>query len=122
MLRLCIHECRETIVREVAVSARERKNNRRDIMVTVDQLMARSLVTMDAGMSAMEAAKLMKSHKQGSVLITRDRYIVGSVTETDIIRRVVGAERVPYYVPVEEIMSAPVIGIDWRRPIQRPPI
>jgi hypothetical protein len=37
MLRLCIHECRETIVPEVAVSARERKNNRRDIMVTVDQ-------------------------------------------------------------------------------------
>ena len=86
-------------------------------MVTVDQLMARSLVSMDAGMSAMEAAKLMKSHKVGSVLITRDRYIVGIVTEPDIIRKVVGAERVPYYVPVEEIMSSPVIGIDWRRRI-----
>ena len=31
--------------------------------------------------------------------------------------KVVGAERVPYYVPVEEIMSSPVIGIDWQRPI-----
>ena len=86
-------------------------------MVTVDQLMAKNLVSMDEGMSAMEAAKLMRSHKVGSVFIKRDRRIVGIVTETDIIRRVVGAERIPYYVPVEEIMSSPVIGIDRQRPI-----
>ena len=86
-------------------------------MVTVEQLMAKSLVNIKAGMSAMEAAKLMKNHKVGSVLVKRDNRIVGIVTEPDIIRKVIGAERVPYYVPVEEIMSSPVIGIDRRRPI-----
>jgi CBS domain-containing protein len=86
-------------------------------MVTVDQLMAKRLVNMDAGMSAMEAAKLMKVHKVGSVLIKRDDRIVGIVTEADIVRKVIGTERVPYYVRVEEIMSSPVIGIDWRRPV-----
>lgn len=86
-------------------------------MVTVDQLMAKSLVNMDAGMSAMEAAKLMKIHKVGSVLVKRDNRIVGIVTEPDIIRKVIGAERIPYYVRVEEIMSSPVVGIDSRRPL-----
>jgi CBS domain-containing protein len=86
-------------------------------MVTVDQLMAKSLVNMEADMSAMEAAKLMRIHKVGSVLVKRDNRIVGIVTEPDIIRKVVGAERVPYYVRVDEIMSSPVIGIDWRRPV-----
>jgi CBS domain-containing protein len=65
----------------------------------------------------MDAAKLMKTHKIGSVFVKRDNRIVGIVTEPDIIRKVIGAERVPYYVPVEEIMSSPVIGINWQRPI-----
>ncbi len=86
-------------------------------MVTVDQLMAKSLVNIEACRSAMEAAKLMKTHKIGSVFVKRDNRIVGIVTEPDIIRKVIGAERVPYYVPVEEIMSSPVIGINWQRPI-----
>jgi CBS domain-containing protein len=86
-------------------------------MITVDQLMSVSLVNIEAGTSAIEAAKLMKTYKVGSVFVKKDNRIIGIVTEPDIIRKVVGAERVPYYVPVEDIMSSPVIGIDWRRPI-----
>lgn len=86
-------------------------------MLTVDQLMTKSLVNIESGRSAIDAAKLMKTHKVGSVFVQKDNRIIGIVTEPDIIRKVVGAERVPYYVPVEEIMSSPVIGIDWRRPI-----
>jgi len=86
-------------------------------MITVDQLMTRNLVGIQCGTSAIEAAKLMKAHKVGSVFVKQDDRIVGIVTEPDIIRKVVGAERVPYYVPVEDIMSSPVIGIDSRRPI-----
>jgi CBS domain-containing protein len=86
-------------------------------MLTVDQLMTKSLVNIEYGRSAIEAAKLMKTHKVGSVFVQKDNRIIGIVTEPDIIRKVVGAERVPNYVPVEEIMSSPVIGIDWRRPI-----
>ena len=86
-------------------------------MLTVDQLMTKSLVNIESGRSAIEAAKLMTTHKVGSVFVQKDNRIIGIVTEPDIIRKVVAADRVPYYVPVEEIMSSPVIGIDWRRPI-----
>jgi CBS domain-containing protein len=86
-------------------------------MTTVEQLMTKSLVNIDSGTSTTEAAKLMKTFKIGSVFVKRDNRIIGIVTEPDIIRKVVGAERTPSYVPVEEIMSSPVIGIDWRRPI-----
>lgn len=86
-------------------------------MVTVGQIMTRHIVQLDAGMSAIEAAKLMKAHKVGSVLVKRDDAIVGIVTEPDIVRKVVGADRVPSFIPVEEIMSSPVVGIDERRPI-----
>jgi len=56
-------------------------------MVTVEQLMAKSLVNIEAAMSAMEAAKMMKKHQVGSVLVKRDHRIVGIVTEPDIIRK-----------------------------------
>lgn len=86
-------------------------------MVTVSHVMTRHLVQIEAGTSAIEAAKLMTIHKVGSVFVKQDHRYIGIVTEPDIVRKVVGAERVPYYIPVEDIMSSPIVGIDERRPI-----
>ena len=87
-------------------------------MVTVNQIITDRIVKIDAGMSTIEAAKLMAQHKIGSVFVKHADQIIGIVTEPDIVRKVVGTERVPYYVPVEEIMSSPVVSIDGRRPIR----
>ncbi|MFO0705887.1 MAG: CBS domain-containing protein [Nitrospira sp.] len=86
-------------------------------MVTVGTLMKKELVTVDAGTSVVEAAKLMKACHVGSVLVSQDRKVVGIVTESDIVRKFVGADRVPYFIPVKEIMSSPVLGIEEQRPI-----
>ena len=86
-------------------------------MVTVSQIMTRSIIQLEAGTSAIDAAKLMKTHKIGSVFVKKKQDIIGIVTEPDIVRKVVGTDRVPYFIPVEDIMSSPVIGIDERRPI-----
>lgn len=86
-------------------------------MVTVGHVMTRSVVHIEAGTSAIEAAKVMAAHKIGSVVVRKNKHCVGIVTEPDIVRKVVGAERMPYYIPVEEIMSSPIVGIDERRPI-----
>lgn len=86
-------------------------------MVTVGQLMKKDLVTVDAGTSVIEAAKLMKACNVGSVLVAHQQRIVGIVTESDIVKKVIGADRGPYFVPVEEIMSSPIVGIEERRPI-----
>ncbi len=84
-------------------------------MVTVGQLMRQDLVTVDAGTSVVEAAKLMKACNVGSVLVAQMNRIVGIVTESDVVRKFVGAEKAPYFVPVEEIMSSPVVSIEERR-------
>jgi CBS domain-containing protein len=86
-------------------------------MITVDRLMTRQMVNIEAGISAIEAAKIMKTHKIGSLFVKQKDRIIGIVTEPDIIRKVVGAERVLYCIPVEDIMSSPVIGIDGRRSV-----
>ena len=86
-------------------------------MVTINQLMTRQVLTLPTGTSVVEAARVMNNNKIGSVFIHQNDRIVGIVTEPDIVRKVVGESRQPFFVPVESIMSAPVIGIDERRPI-----
>jgi CBS domain-containing protein len=69
------------------------------------------------GTSATTVAKLMNERHVGSVFVEQDGHIVGIVTEPDIVRKVVGAERTANLAKVEEIMSSPVISIDGRRPL-----
>lgn len=86
-------------------------------MVTVSQLMKRDLVSVDSGTSVVEAAKLMKACNVGSVLVFHDHQIIGIVTESDVVKKFVGADKTPYFVAVEDIMSCPLIGIEERRPL-----
>ena len=86
-------------------------------MVTVGTLMQREPVTVEAGTSVVEVAKLMKTCNVESVLVARKAQIIGMVTESDVVKKFVGAERAPYFVPVEDIMSSPVPGIEERRPL-----
>ncbi len=86
-------------------------------MITVGQLMKKDIVTVDTGTSVVEAAKLMKACNVESVLVAQKSRIVGIVTESDIVKKFVGADRAAYFIPVEEIMSSPIVGIDERRPL-----
>lgn len=86
-------------------------------MITVDRLMTSRTVNIETGTSVIDVAKLMKNHKIGSVFVTKHDRIVGIVTEPDIVRKVVGADRVSDGIAVEDIMSSPVIGIDGRRSV-----
>jgi CBS domain-containing protein len=86
-------------------------------MITVGQLMNRELVTAPGTMSAVDAAKLMSRRKIGSVFVEHNHHIVGIVTESDIVRKVVGTDQESSDFPIATIMSAPIIGIDERRPI-----
>ena len=86
-------------------------------MVTVGNLMQKEPVTVEAGTSVVEVAKLMRTYNVESVLVTHKAQIIGIVTESDVVKKFVGAEKVTYYVPVEEIMNSPVPGIEERRPL-----
>ena len=86
-------------------------------MVTVSQLMRRNLISVQPGTSVADAAKVMRERQIGSVFVKQSQRIVGIVTEPDIVRKVVGADLPPRGLVVEEIMSAPVVGIEETRPI-----
>jgi len=86
-------------------------------MVKVEQLMKKNLVAVEAGTLVVDAAKVMRFHDVGSVLVSEKGRIVGIVTESDLVKKFLGGEKVPYFISVEQIMSSPVIGIEGDRPI-----
>ncbi len=86
-------------------------------MVTVGQLMNHKLVTGPGTMTTVEAARSMSAHRVGSILVEHDHHLVGIVTESDIVRKVLGTGQEPSLFPIGVIMSAPLVDIDERRPI-----
>src|SRR5262245_51149154 len=86
-------------------------------MIRVGQVMTHNLVTAETGTSVVEAAKLMRTHRVGSILVVERGQIIGIVTETDIVRKFAAADKVTCFTPVEAIMSSPVVGIEERCPL-----
>ena len=79
--------------------------------------MKQDLAKVHGSTTVSDAAKIMRDRKIGSIFVEHNQQIVGIVTETDIVRQIVGRDQMPGFVPVVSIMSSPVIGIEASRPI-----
>ncbi len=86
-------------------------------MVRIQDVMKRELVTVDDNKSIAVVANLMRIQKVGSVFVEQYGEIVGIVTESDIVRKVVSMHRFAEYTPVKRIMTSPVICINEDRPL-----
>ncbi len=86
-------------------------------MVRIQDVMKRELVTVDDNKSVSVVANLMRIQEVGSVFVERFGEIIGIVTESDIVKKVVSMHRFAEYTPVKHIMTSPVICIDEDRPL-----
>jgi signal-transduction protein with cAMP-binding, CBS, and nucleotidyltransferase domain len=81
-------------------------------MVTVKKIMSKDIQKVDGEITVKEAAKVMKTKKIGCLLVEKDNVIIGIVTETDIVRRLIAEGKDPESTQVKIIMSSPLITID----------
>jgi acetoin utilization protein AcuB len=54
--------------------------------LTVDQVMTRNVIVVDAERDAREAARIMLDHKIGALPVLDGERVVGIITETDVLR------------------------------------
>ncbi len=73
------------------------------------------IVKVDRDVLVKTAAEMMRDNGIGSVFITSGEEIIGILTDTDLVRRVVAAGADPLSTTVEQIMSAPVASIEGNR-------
>jgi CBS domain-containing protein len=67
-----------------------------------------ALYTIEPAASVFEAASLMAMKNVGALLVLEAECVAGIVTERDIARKMVLADRSPKQTPVRDIMHSPV--------------
>lgn len=83
----------------------------------VRRLMTMGPPTVALGISVAKAIDVMGRHKTSSVLVGEPGRATGIVSEADIVRKVTALELDPDEIPVDEIMSSPLIAVDIKTPI-----
>jgi CBS domain-containing protein len=68
--------------------------------------------SLESGSTAVEAARLMRDEDVGIVPIVEGEKLVGTVTDRDIVTRVVAEGKTPESVTVGEIASRELVTID----------
>jgi len=86
-------------------------------MVPVRKIMTKGVEKVDANMSVKDVAKIMKVKKIGSVLVEKDKDLIGIATETDIVRRLVADGNSPEGMQVKAIMSSPLLTVDIEKSV-----
>ena len=69
-------------------------------------------ITVERATDVQTAARLMRDRRISSLFVTKGTEIVGILTDTDMVRRVVAAGVDTLTTTAEKIMSAPILTIE----------
>ena len=79
--------------------------------ITIDDVMTKSVISVDAALTVNETAKMMEDAKVGAVIVMEDNVPVGIVTDRDFSVKV-AAHAYQITEPVKQIMSSPLFSIN----------
>jgi len=78
--------------------------------ISVNEIMTKSVISVDSFSSSSDAAKLMEESKVGAVVVYENTKPVGIITDRDLAIKI-GAHSYPLDTPVRRIMTSPIISI-----------
>jgi CBS domain-containing protein len=84
----------------------------------VRDIMTRHVVSIAEASNALEAAKLMTENAISSLIVTKDNYPIGILTEYDFVKKICIKELRPSNVKVGDIMSKIRTYADPETPIE----
>lgn len=74
-------------------------------MFKVSDLMVKDVITVDPDETVLKAANKMKETRVSSLVVTKNKKVVGIITRSDFIDRVVAEAKDPKNTKVSEIMT-----------------
>ena len=74
----------------------------------VSEIMTKNVATVQRGATVAEAAAIMAEKRISGIVVMQAEKIVGIMTERDLLKKVIAANRDPASVKMEEIMTSPV--------------
>jgi len=85
--------------------------------LSVQDVMIRKVLTIDATQNAKNAARLMTKFGVSSLMVSDEDDIVGILTQRDILTRVVSSGQDPATTTIREIMTEPIIIVKPETPL-----
>jgi isocitrate dehydrogenase len=87
----------------------------------VDEIMTSPVITVPASMPAEDAVHLMRNKHIHSVVVEPDRPggAYGIMTQRDLLKKVVAADRPLFNLTVSDLMSSPLITVSPDTPIKQ---
>jgi CBS domain-containing protein len=79
---------------------------------SIKEVMTSNLATVESSASVVEAAQLMRDENTGIVPVVEKGGLVGTVTDRDIVVRLIAEGRDPQSVTVREIASTDLVTVD----------
>ena len=73
----------------------------------VKDVMKKNVISIDSSMTVKDAACMMDDANVGCVIITKDNFPVGILTERDFVKRIV-AKSLDLTTPLSKVMSSPL--------------
>ena len=85
----------------------------------IELMLNRDVIILESDRFANEAVKDMKERNARSILVSGDnREVVGIVSKTDILFKVMSRGRNPAKVKLSEVMNSPVLAVDPKTTVQ----
>ncbi len=82
-------------------------------MLIIKDVLTRNIITTAETAAVRDVAQVMADKRIGSVFVVNaSGEKIGIVTESDVVRKVVAGDRIPYVTSAGDIMSSPLISID----------
>jgi CBS domain-containing protein len=79
---------------------------------SIKEVMTSNLATVESSASVVEAAQLMRDENTGIVPVVEKGGLVGTVTDRDIVVRLIAEGRDPQSVTVREVASTDLVTVD----------
>lgn len=84
----------------------------------IELILNTNVIILESDSLANEAITLMKERNARSVLVSHDGEVIGIVSKTDILFKVMSLGRNPAKVKLREIMNSPVLALDPKATVQ----
>ena len=80
--------------------------------ILVGDIMTKALISVNTETTVFQVAKMMEQGGIGAVIVKKDDHLVGIITDRDYATKIV-SRNLSSDTPVEEIMSSPLITINF---------
>jgi len=84
--------------------------------IHVQDIMARTLITVNTSTTVLQIAKMMQQGGIGAIIVKENGNPVGIVTDRDFATKI-AANNLSFDTPAKKIMSSPLITINHNEPI-----